>query len=364
MGKVSDYAFINAKLRARIGIMREERIPDELIKAPTLSEAIAHLDNTRYQHLAEVYRATGDLQQLELALVENEIASYKEVASYLHEKAAHLVSVMLEKIEIDNLKNALRIWYSSSVRGHLIADRAHYLEKGIIVHRIDYDRIVNASSFSEVVSALALSPYAAVLKRFADDSRNSSLFRAEIALDHLWFEHLYQAEKALDAEDRKIASGIFDVDVDLKNILFIVRYRYYYSIADEALREVIIPYGKIGKDIRKIDAFSVDGPSSDIRRIIARHYPAIVSEIEHIRALSDDLTSQAENASQILSIESYLAKTRETEYTHLLAGNPFNIGIVLAYFFLRRQEDSMIQAILSAKYYGWDEDRIREALNI
>ena len=139
MGKVSDYAFINAKLRARIGIIRTETVIDDMIKAPTLSEAVAKLDGTRFSALAEIYRATGDLQQVELALVSNEIASYREVASYLEDRGKAFINVLLEKVEIDNLKNALRIWYSSAIRGHQINSRSPYIEKRLVVHPIDYE---------------------------------------------------------------------------------------------------------------------------------------------------------------------------------------------------------------------------------
>ena len=56
MGRVSDYSFINAKLRARIGIMHDPQLVDSMIKAPSLTEAVAKLDGTRYQQLSEVYR--------------------------------------------------------------------------------------------------------------------------------------------------------------------------------------------------------------------------------------------------------------------------------------------------------------------
>ena len=75
MSRVSDYAFINAKLRARIGIMRSSHLIDEMIKAPSLAEAVSKLEGTRFQHIAEIYRATGDLQQAELSIMEEEIAS-------------------------------------------------------------------------------------------------------------------------------------------------------------------------------------------------------------------------------------------------------------------------------------------------
>ena len=84
MSKVSDYAFVNAKLRARIGIMRSSHLIDAMIKAPSLGEAVSKLEGTRFGHIAEVYRSTGDLQQAELSMMEEEIASYREIAGYLH----------------------------------------------------------------------------------------------------------------------------------------------------------------------------------------------------------------------------------------------------------------------------------------
>ena len=45
MSKVSDYAFVNAKLRARIGIMRSSHLIDEMIKAPSLGEAVSKLES-------------------------------------------------------------------------------------------------------------------------------------------------------------------------------------------------------------------------------------------------------------------------------------------------------------------------------
>ncbi len=365
MGRVSDYAFINAKLRARIGIMRSESAIDEMIKAPTLSEAIAKLDGTRFARLAEVYRATGDLQQVELALVDDEIASYREVASYLEERSRGYITMLLEKVEIDNLKNALRIWYSAAIRGHQINSRAPYIEKRLIVHPIDYDRIVNASSFQDIVHALSATPYAGIAREFADrDLGVTGLFPLEIALDHLWFGQLEAAAEALAKEDRKIAEAIFSVDVDLKNILFLIRYRFYYSLGPEEMKDVILPYGTIGREAARMGSLPADEMMARMTGIVSRRYPAIMEEIDDIRGMSDDLTSQDENAMQILRIENYLAATREKEYSRLLLGNPFSIGVVLAYFFIRRQQDGLVQAVLSAKYYNWEEGKIREALHI
>ena len=117
MSKVSDYAFINAKLRARIGIMRDTALFDEMIKSPSLTEAFAKLDGTRHQDLLEVYRKTGDLQQVELEMLEDEISIYREVESYLPTVPSSFISVLLEKIEVDNLRVSFNLDNAFTISG-------------------------------------------------------------------------------------------------------------------------------------------------------------------------------------------------------------------------------------------------------
>ena len=365
MSRVSDYAFVNAKLRARIGIMYSSHLTDEMIKAPTLVEAVAKLDGTRFSHIAEVYRSTGDLQQAELSMLLEEIAVYREIAGYLPSRPSGFLTVLLEKAEMDNLKNAIRLWYSEVVRHHHISFRSSYVCRTLIVHRIDYDRIMNAQSYQEMIQAFSGTPYEEIFSRFSLDSlTEKGLFPLEIALDHLWFRHLEQALGHLSGEDRKIAEDIYGVDVDLKNILMLSRYSYYHHLPASELQEVIIPMGRIAGEARRKSVIASDDPMRMMKGIVARHYPQIIEEIDSIRRSADDLTALAENADQIVRIEAYLARTRKKEYMKLLAGNPFTIGVVLAYFFLYKQEDSLVSAILSAKNYKWGEEKIREALGL
>lgn len=365
MSRVSDYSFVNAKLRARIGVMHDSHLIDEMIKAPTLVEAVAKLDGTRFAHIAEVYRSTGDMQQAELSMVEEEIATYREIASYLPDRPSEFLTVLLEKAEMDNLKNALRLWYSEVVRHHHISFRSAYVCRAVIVHRIDYDRIMNAQSYPELLRAFVGTPYHDVFARFSLDSlTEDGLFPLEIALDHLWFSHLAEAITQLAGPDRKIAEAIYTVDVDLKNILMLSRYSYYHHLTPVQLKAVMIPMGRIVEEAERRGALDSDDPMAVMRSIVSRLYPQIMEEIAAIRRTTDDLTTLSENADQIFHIESYLAQTRKKEYLKLLSGSPFTIGTVLAYFFLYKQEDSMVSAVLAAKNYKWSEEKIREALDI
>ncbi len=365
MSRVSDYAFINAKLRARIGIMRESSLFDEMIKAPSLTEAIAKLDGTHHAGLLEVYRKTGDLQQVELQMLEDEIALYREVGSYLPSVPSEFLSVLLEKIEVDNVKNCIRLWYSDAVRHHLISYRSSYIYKGSIVHRIDYDAVINAVSYPELLRAFRDTPYAEVLSSFSLESIASrGLFPLEIALDHMWFRHLDEGIRKLHGRDRKTAEEIYSVDADLKNILMLTRYSYSYHLSPEDLEKVMIPMGYIVKEAQKMGALSSDDPIAVISGIVKHRYPRVSEEIARIRRTADDLTTVDENNREIVLIEAYLGERRQSEYRKILMGDPFSIGVVLAYFFLCLQEDGTLRAILSGKYYGWSEDKIREGIGL
>ena len=365
MSRVSDYAYINARLRARIGIMRSSDIIENMIKAPTLVEAVAKLDGTRHQHIADVYRSTGDLEAAELSLIEEQVASYREVVPFLPSESSFFMTVLLEKLEMENLKTAIRLWYSASIMHHSISDRAKYVCRTLIVHPIDYDRIMNASAFGEVETAVAGTPYKDILSAFTFESLSKSgLFPLEIALDHMWFSHLMEAIRKLPSVDRHLAEDIYNVDIDLKNILILVRYGYYYHLEGARLSEVIIPAGYIGTEAARRGVLKSDDPIASLKDIVHRRYPAITEEIDNIRRTADDFTTMEENARQIMLIENYLAAWRLKAYQRLLLGKPFSIGVVLSYFFLERQEDSMIQAVLSAKSYSWSEGKIREALGL
>lgn len=365
MSKVSEYGFTNAKLRARIGDIRSSSLVEDMIHASTLAEAVSKLDGTRHQGAADIYRRTGDLQQVEMGLLEEEVELYETAASHLPKAAAGYVMVLLEKVEIDNLKNAIRLWYAGAVRHHQLKYRTAYISHKRMVHEIDYDKITNATKWAEVVAGVSGTPYEAVMQGYDEKSMaGGGLFRLEIDLDHLWFRHVDEGLSRLKGEDRSIASSISSIDVDLKNILMLTRYGYYYHLGPQDLKKVIIPYGYIAQEAIEKNAMDSDDPVGVLRGIVQKRYPKISAEILRIRRSADDLTARAENGAQILEIEAYLGKTRADEYRKLLLAHPFSIGVTLCYFYLSRQENALISAVLSAKYYKWDERDLREELGI
>ena len=225
MSDVSRYAFINAKLRARIGELHTNTLVENMIKAPNLAEAVATLSGTRHDSLFRAYEETGDLQMVELALFEEEVSYHKELLKYIDTRTGKFVNVLLEKIEEANLKNAVRLWYSANILKHPISYRAAYIDKDIIVNDIDYRKIINALTWEDLVKATRGTPYYDVYSRFeAKDISSLGLFHLENMVDHLWYRRLFDSFDELSHKDEEVARNIYLVDVDIKNILSIIRY--------------------------------------------------------------------------------------------------------------------------------------------
>lgn len=365
MGKVADYGYTIAKLRARIGIMRDSQLIDNMIKAPTLADCINALSGTRHDQLVGIYEQSGDLQLVELSLFSEEVDNYKSIAKMLPTAASDFISVLLEKLEIENLKNALRLWYSDNVKHHSIRYRASYLYKERIVNDVDWNGIINATSYSDILENVKDSPYFSVLSSFSyEEISNKGLFDLEIALDQNYFKLLFSLISKLPSSDYSVARKLYTVDVDLKNILLLIRYGYYHSLSNEEIEKIIIPYGSIYEQLAESNHLKSSDLIVYVKHIISSNYPDLSKEIDNIRRINDDLTGKNENARQILLIENYLAKMRMKEYSQMLVGDAFSIGIILAYFFLSNREDAIIRAILSAKYYKWSEEKIREAVSL
>ena len=154
VGPLSKYALINAKLRARISKILPDAVFDQLIKAPSLDAALAVLRDTPYAGLEDIYARTGDLKQAELELLKIEICLYGDVKRHLRANAAQLIDALLTQFEIDNLKNAIRVYFDRKIRQRAADTCIHYILHARIIHELPIDLILNANSLDEIAGLL------------------------------------------------------------------------------------------------------------------------------------------------------------------------------------------------------------------
>ena len=348
MSSVDTYGFINAKMRARLGKMREEAVTEALLRAPTLVDAIAALRPTRYVALTRSYDQSGDIQAIELVLLKMEIALYREIAQYLDGAEGRFIAELLGKIEIDNLKNSIRLWYSSIIHRRPIRHRSEYIFKEVILHPVDWTALINALSWDGVVEATANTPYHPILPEYTEESlREEGLFQLESRLDRVWYEEIRKATAWLKKTDRQKALELLDQEIDLKNLLILVRYGWYHRLEAKELLSLLLPWGEVFKS-KEVNRY-IETPKEN------RSASELLSQF-----LPDEQRVGDHSAvEEVLRIEELLAQNQKRAYRRLLGGDPFTIGVALAYFFLNKEEFRRIKAILNGKYYGFDEGYIR-----
>jgi V/A-type H+/Na+-transporting ATPase subunit C len=352
---VRRYGFINAKLRARIGSLLDEKKIDLLMRAGSLDELLQQLRDTSYASLATIYDQTGDVQQLESELFAREVTLHKDVAKYLDGEHAELVLAITRKLEVENLKGILRLWFSSTIKRQNIDYRFGYLYQGVIVSSIDWNRIINAPDYHEVMESLKGTIYEQAVSLFDSQKiAQEGMFSLETALDRSWFHELRKQVHKLPGPDRKLLNSVLDDDTDLKNIINLIRFGWMYRLSADELRTLMLEGGLVNGSHEFEEYLTTDPMQRSPIDLVRKRFPKLAKQLSEQPKLGP--TSVAD---QTLQVERYLFELRKKEFFSMLRGYPFSIGIVLAYFFLSERQDKLIRSLINGKYYGWDAQTIR-----
>lgn len=353
-GPLSKYSFINAKLRARISKILPDRVFQQLARAPSLEAALSLLRETPFASLEEIHSATGDLRQAELQLLKDEIDLYQGIKRHLHHDSLELVDALLSQFEIDNLKNAIRVYFDRIIR-HRPADAgAHYVLYDPILHDIPIDIVVNARSFDEIAGVCEGTPYSSIIRKYSHTvESDGSLFRMEIAFDHFYYANLLSAIERLDREDRAIALRLVGVRIDLQNVDWIIRLRNFYDLPLETVMAAIVPGGFNLSTATVNELYRAQNVTTALQGFVKSRYPG----------LSALLSSQvSDSASRLLLIRRIMEEIMRQEVHRILTGYPFTVGIILAYFLLKREELNKIRIILNAQQQDIQAERIESMI--
>ena len=352
--RLKKYAFINAKLRARISKILDENLFEQMIKARSLHEALRVLNNTPFQMLEEVYISTGDLKLAELELYKKEVEIYKEIEKYVSEDAKEVVAGLTRKYEIENLKAALRLWFDRVIRKRSIDTYTGYLYREKIHYDLHIDQIINVDSIDSIISILANTPYGKIIKENASQLEiTRHLFPIEIALDRYFYAQLYEKARKLDNLDFSIFNSILGIEIDVENISWLVRFRDFYKMSMEQSLANMIPRGNHFDKRALEEIFAAQDLGEILRAFISRRYSALSSML---------VMQSSGSQSKLVFLNRLLDQVILYEVKKMKGGYPFSIGIVIAYFILKKNEIQKIMTILNAKYYNIEEERIKSVI--
>jgi V/A-type H+-transporting ATPase subunit C len=347
------YAFIQAKLRTRIGLMLDDQQIEQLMRSQTLEELLHALQQTPYAPLMEIYDQSGDVQRLEAWLFARNVSLHQDVTELLSGVHSDAVAALTRKLEVENLKSVLRLWFSNTVKHQNIDYRFGYLYQQPIVGDIDWTQIVNAQQYEEIVTALTGTLYEETIRQFTlQQITTDGLFFLETALDRTWMHQLRNVVLHLNREDRDLALSVLDRDVDLKNSINLVRFGWMYQLEEDQLRTLMLEGGSL-QQTREFEQY-LKSPIAkrSPQQLVAKRFPDLAKQLKEM--------DKATPEEQTRAVQQYLFTIRRRSFQVMLRGNPFTFGIILAYFFLEERQDALIRTLINGIHYGWSTETIRE----
>jgi V/A-type H+/Na+-transporting ATPase subunit C len=349
-GAVKTYGFINAKLRTRISRILPDEFMNRLIHSHSLGEAVQLFRDTAFSGIETVYNKTGDLKMVELELLKYEINLYVEIEKYVNDQILSFIRILATRYEVDNLKNIIRLWFDKTIRKRDIQDALLYMYREKIHYDLQWDSILPAESLSQVAEILKDTPYAEIIhKNLKYTDEKKSIFSLENGLDVYYYKQLMAGVERLSKQDREIAQRLLGVEIDLKNINLIVRLKNMYNLSLDDALAYLLPYGYAVDKNTLADVYATKDVTGIVKEVVHKRYAGLETLV----------TSQGtESYSRLILIERVLDQIMLYEVRKVLLGNPFTIGIILAYFILKGNEIKKIVTILNAKYYKISEDRI------
>lgn len=175
-------------------------------------------------------------------------------------------------------------------------------------------------------------PLSFAMKRY---SAEQNIFPLEVALDLHYWRQLWHEARRLSGMDRDYALRVIGSLLDMNNLMWAIRYRVYHKLSEEELINYTLPFGYRvrDEDIRAIAA------GAEIASVIQRIYPGLTD----VNALLE--TPQ----SGLPQLESRLKRYIVRQCMAAFTGNPFHIGIPLAFLILTDLEIQDLTVLIEAK---------------
>ena len=348
---VSEYGYINAKLRARLSRILTEEFRRAMIDAAGMEEAVQVLGNHGYESATGAWNKTGDIQNVEFELFKNHIANYRMVIKNTDGEVKDFTSVLSIKPEIENIKTALRLWYGSRIKKRPIGYRSSYLYKDKIYENIEWSGLINAVGYDDVSNVFQNTVYREIFKKHSIIDSHDSIFDIEISLDKLYYSFLIENSKRLSQEDRRVINEILSTEIDLQNISWLIRYRHFYKMEFSELKKIIIPGGH-GLELETLGKQDEDTAQAiSPFDLLKKDYPELSAV---------NISDKHNFSGQAVMFEQLLDEARKRKFTSILSGYPFTIGIILVYFFMSGRELNFIASVLNGKNYRFTSKRIEE----
>jgi len=340
---VSGYAAISARVRAMYSSLLSPQDFARLSDAPDFASLITQLKQTAYAPYLENLK-DKDLtpQKVDLAIKGRLADSYHSVIQMAPEHARALLKQLYRYFEVQNLKAVLRA---------IVTDPSWERVEDVLFPMgsmtvLPAQSMVESGSVAAAIELLQGTPYYETLsfamKRY---SAEQNLFPLEVALDLYYWRQLWQEAKKLQGQDREQAARIIGSLMDVNNLMWVIRYKVYHGLSEEEVINYTLPFGYRvrDEDVRAIAA------GADLSSVVGRVFPGIPD----LNALLD------QPRTGMPQLEIQLKRRLMKQCLAAFTGNPFHIGVPLAFLILSELEIEDLTVLIEAKSSQMPEEEFR-----
>ena len=333
LSQVNDYAAVNARTRAMYARMLTTEDWNQLHESRDCTRIIQVLRETVYgPYLNNVDEKLLHPRRVEFEIKKHLSNSFDILTRLVPKRARNFFYQYYRVHEVDNLKAILR-----GLQIGQTWDQVRYLLFPCPSHSSFSSQVVSeTASIEAAVDLLKGTPYYSTLSHAMERyTSEKSLFPLEVALDLDYWRKLWQEVNGLSGEDRRVALKICGTSLDHINLLWALRYRVFHGLSEEEIINYTLPFGMKVHDIDIQEIAS----GANILQVVNRIYPDVPSLAEMMRDPAEGLSAFE------LALQRDLIEVCKNTFT----GNPFHLGIPLAYLTLLEMEIQDLIVLIEAR---------------
>lgn len=346
----TDSGYACARLRGMRSHLLDQSFYERLIAAPDMQSTVKELMDTTYGQDLEAELVRGmNSSVVDDTLKNNMVRTYRKVLSFLDPTMRTLLSTLLGRWDVFNIKTILRGAHNQvpfeEIKESLLP--AGYLSS------TELEGLAKLGDVKAVVDTTAMwrLPYAVPLRRtYPEYAQSNELPLLELALDRQYSEWAAGRLVGEDA-DVEAARRVLGIQVDILNLVTVFRMIKNEVSHGEAERYFL----EGGRAIRK-DIYLDLTKLSDVDEVLDA-----LKRTPYGEALDDAAVRYLEMQS-IPVFERALEELLMRRALTAGVRDPHGVGVAIAYLWGKQNEVTNIRIIVRGKEVGMPADRVREEL--
>ena len=336
---VSKYAYVYARIRARMSELMDERRLRELVDTRSEDFLSSLMDTTAAykDKLTKAALVGVEARKIEITLKEDLIDQYLMVIKSTEGAIQDVFVEFLRRLEVKNLKAVIRakaaevhVIGTGTGTGTSTAEAPMFFPvEDFFKRRIS--RLTEADSIENVIKQ-SENPYKRVLEdALPEYEKSKRVLVLENVLDDEISGAIREKVERLSGADKEIARKIVGTEFDLTNLMILLRCKSE-GIAEAEIRKYLLPDGfsfDFNLDVGAMnDSISAENVSSAVQLMPASAYKEVLT----------GALSSYEADKSLIPLENALAQYFFVTIKRILRGYPINIGTIIGFLYLKEIE--------------------------